>query len=125
MTACQVLYLTANGEKKIVYAFCDRERGIAEDDQFAARVHEDVIAQLTKVKGINVIASRSTIEIAKQSDSLTEIAAHAYERNVPFLVLKDFGAEFADMLGVTRTPTICVMLVVQPATAESTFRVLM
>ena len=44
-----------------------------------------------------------------EPETLVEIAAHAYERQVPFLVLKDFGAEFADMLGVTRTPTVCVL----------------
>jgi len=42
-------------------------------------------------------------------ETLVEIAAHSYERNVPFLVLKDFGSELADLLGVTRTPTVCVL----------------
>ncbi len=44
-----------------------------------------------------------------QPETLVEIAAHAYERDVPFLVLKDFAAELADSLGVTRTPTVCVL----------------
>ncbi len=30
-TVCQVLYLTSSGDKKIIYAFCEDERGIAED----------------------------------------------------------------------------------------------
>lgn len=42
-------------------------------------------------------------------ETLVEIAAHSYEREVPFLVLKDFGAELADNLGVSRTPTVCVL----------------
>ncbi|MCI0683002.1 MAG: redoxin family protein [Gemmataceae bacterium] len=37
------------------------------------------------------------------------IAGHAYDRNVPFLVLRDLGHEFADALGVSRVPTVVVL----------------
>jgi len=46
---------------------------------------------------------------SNQPETLVQIAAHSYERDVPFLVLKDFDVELADMLGVSRTPTICVL----------------
>ncbi len=42
-------------------------------------------------------------------ETLDDIAAHAYERDVPFPVMKDFAAMLADELGVTRTPTVCVL----------------
>ncbi len=42
-------------------------------------------------------------------ETLEHISAHAYERSVPFPVLKDFDAELADSLGVSRTPTVVVL----------------
>lgn len=42
-------------------------------------------------------------------ETLDEIAAHAYDREVPFPALKDIAAELADQLAVTRTPTVCVL----------------
>lgn len=37
------------------------------------------------------------------------IASHAYDRQAPFLVLRDAGHQFADALGVTRVPTVVVL----------------
>jgi hypothetical protein len=42
-------------------------------------------------------------------ETLGDIAAHAYERAIPFPVMKDFSALLADELGVTRTPTVCIL----------------
>src|SRR5262245_48413276 len=42
-------------------------------------------------------------------DDLEAIAAHAYDRDTPFPVLKDVGAKLADALGVTRVPTVAVL----------------
>jgi thiol-disulfide isomerase/thioredoxin len=40
---------------------------------------------------------------------LEQVAAHAYDRDVPFPVLKDFGQRLADSLGVSRVPTVVVL----------------
>ncbi len=44
-----------------------------------------------------------------EGDDLDQVAAHAYDRGVPFPVLKDFGRRLADALGVTRVPTVVVL----------------
>jgi thiol-disulfide isomerase/thioredoxin len=44
-----------------------------------------------------------------ESEDLDKIAAHAYDRDVPFPVLKDCGQQLADALGVTRVPTVAVL----------------
>ncbi len=38
------------------------------------------------------------------AEDLDQVAAHAYDRDVPFPVLKDVGQKLADALGVTRVP---------------------
>src|SRR5207249_971470 len=42
-------------------------------------------------------------------DDLDQVAAHAYDHYVPFLVLKDFGQKLADNLGIARVPTVVVL----------------
>jgi peroxiredoxin len=44
-----------------------------------------------------------------EPEPVDQIAAHAYERNVPFPVLKDFGQVLADAVGVKRTPEVAVL----------------
>ena len=44
-----------------------------------------------------------------EREDLEQIAAHSYDRDVPFLVLKDTGRKLADSLGVTRVPTVVVL----------------
>jgi peroxiredoxin len=44
-----------------------------------------------------------------QQEDLDAVAAHAYDRDLPFPVLKDFGQKLADRLGVTRVPTVVVL----------------
>jgi peroxiredoxin len=46
---------------------------------------------------------------ANESEDLDQIAAHAYDRNVPFPVLKDVGQKLADSLGVVRVPSVVVL----------------
>ncbi|HKI31232.1 MAG TPA: alpha/beta hydrolase fold domain-containing protein, partial [Gemmataceae bacterium] len=46
---------------------------------------------------------------ANEQEDLDQVAGHAYDRDVPFPVLKDFGQKFADLLGVTRVPTVVVL----------------
>ena len=43
------------------------------------------------------------------AEDLDQIATHAYDRNVPFPVLKDVGQRLADALGVKRVPTVVVL----------------
>jgi mono/diheme cytochrome c family protein len=42
-------------------------------------------------------------------EDLDQVAAHAYDRDVPFPVLKDVRQKLADALGVKRVPTVVVL----------------
>jgi peroxiredoxin len=42
-------------------------------------------------------------------EDLDQVAAHAYERDLPILVLKDFGQRLAASVGVTRVPSVAVL----------------
>jgi mono/diheme cytochrome c family protein len=42
-------------------------------------------------------------------EDLDQVAAHAYDRDVPFLVLKDMGQHLAGSLGVRRVPSVAVL----------------
>lgn len=55
-------------------------------------------------KGVHFVAVYS-----HENESLTTAAAHAIEREIPWTVVKDFGQRLADSVGVTRTPTVCVL----------------
>ncbi len=44
-----------------------------------------------------------------EREDLDQIAGHAYDRDVPFPVLKDVGQKTANLLGVTRVPTVVVL----------------
>jgi peroxiredoxin len=44
-----------------------------------------------------------------EGEDLDRIAAHALDRDVPFLVLADSGQQLADRLGVTRVPSVVVL----------------
>jgi thiol-disulfide isomerase/thioredoxin len=46
---------------------------------------------------------------ANEHEDLDQIAMHAYDRDIPFPVLKDFGQRLADTLGVRRAPTVVVL----------------
>ena len=44
-----------------------------------------------------------------EHEDLDRIAAHSYDRDIPFPVLKDVGQRLADSIGVTRVPTVLVL----------------
>jgi Redoxin len=44
-----------------------------------------------------------------ESEDFDQIAGHAYDREVPFLVVKDFGQKLADAVGVTRVPSAVIL----------------
>jgi peroxiredoxin len=44
-----------------------------------------------------------------ETEDLDQIAAHSYDRDVPFPVLKDFGQKLADGLGISRVPAVAVL----------------
>lgn len=44
-----------------------------------------------------------------EPEDADQIAGHAADRDVPFLVLKDYGQKLADAVGVTRVPTVAVL----------------
>jgi mono/diheme cytochrome c family protein len=44
-----------------------------------------------------------------EHEDLDQVAVHAYDRRVPFPVLKDVGQKLADALGVTRVPAVVVL----------------
>ncbi|HEY7424824.1 MAG TPA: redoxin family protein [Gemmataceae bacterium] len=46
---------------------------------------------------------------ANEHEDLDRVATHAYDREVPFPVLKDFGQRLADTLGVERVPAVAVL----------------
>jgi thiol-disulfide isomerase/thioredoxin len=44
-----------------------------------------------------------------EQDDAGKVASHAYDRDVPFLVLKDYGQKLADAVGVTRVPAAAIL----------------
>jgi acetyl esterase/lipase/peroxiredoxin len=44
-----------------------------------------------------------------EQEDFDQVAAHAFDRDLPFPVLKDFGQKLADHVGVTRVPTVAVL----------------
>ena len=57
------------------------------------------LAQDYKAKGINVIGINSNV-----GDSADAVKAHAAEKNLTFVILKDAGNKIADRLGASVTP---------------------
>jgi peroxiredoxin len=57
------------------------------------------LAQDYKAKGINVIGINSNV-----GDSAEAVKAHAAEKNLTFVILKDAGNKVADRLGASVTP---------------------
>jgi peroxiredoxin len=46
---------------------------------------------------------------SNENEDLDQVATHASDRDLPFPVLKDSGQRLADLLGVTRVPTVAVL----------------
>lgn len=57
-----------------------------------------------RAQGVHFVAVYS-----HENETATAAAAHALERDIPCTVVKDYGQRLADSLGVTRTPTVCVL----------------
>ena len=57
------------------------------------------LAQDYKAKGVNVIGVNSNV-----GDSADAVKAHAAEKNLTFVILKDAGNKIADRLGASVTP---------------------
>jgi len=55
-------------------------------------------------KGVQFLAVYSN-----EPDDAGKVAGHAYDRDVPFLVLKDYGQRLADAIGVTRVPAAAIL----------------
>ncbi|MBX3414085.1 MAG: tetratricopeptide repeat protein [Pirellulales bacterium] len=87
------------GPNGTVFAFLGVECPLA--NLYVPRLLE--IEQQYRARGIHFVAV-----YAHENEPLTESAAHALERDIPFTVVKDFGQRLADSLEVTRTPTVCL-----------------
>jgi thiol-disulfide isomerase/thioredoxin len=44
-----------------------------------------------------------------EPEDLDQVAAHAYDRDLPILALKDFGQRLATSIGITRVPSVAVL----------------
>ena len=44
-----------------------------------------------------------------EPEDVDQVAGHAADRDVPFLVLKDYGQKLADAVGITRVPAVAVL----------------
>ena len=62
------------------------------------------LARDYKAKGINVIGINSN-----SSESAADVKAHASEKHLTFMILKDEGNKIADRLGANRTPEAYVL----------------
>jgi hypothetical protein len=62
------------------------------------------LEKLYRDKGVQFLAV-----YPNEPDDADKAAGHAYDRNVPFLVVKDYGQKLADAVGVTRVPTVAVL----------------
>lgn len=88
------------GKRGVVVAFLATECPLA--NLYLPRILE--LAEKHQSEGVQFVAV-----YANEDETLDEVAAHSYDRNVPFPVLKDFGQGLADALGVERTPEVCVL----------------
>ena len=88
------------GAKGTVFAFLGTQCPLAK--QYTYRLNE--LDREFRDQGIRFVAIDANVQ-----DSLTEMAAHArrFEMGYPFL--KDPAQHVADLLGVTRTPEVCVI----------------
>lgn len=57
-----------------------------------------------RAKGVQFLAV-----YPNERETTDRVAGHAYDRDVPFLVLKDFGQKLASALSVERVPTVAVL----------------
>jgi thiol-disulfide isomerase/thioredoxin len=88
------------GHKAIVLAFLGTECPVS-------NLYVPGIIELEKryrAKNVQFLAIYSN-----ENEDLEQVAMHASDRDLPFPVLKDSGQRLADLLGVTRVPTVAVL----------------
>lgn len=90
----------AEGKQAVVLAFLGTECPLAK--LYAPRLAE--LARKYEGQGVAFVGIDPN-----HQDDLTEIAAYARARDLPFPVLSDGDAALADCLGVTRTPTVLLL----------------
>jgi acetyl esterase/lipase/peroxiredoxin len=88
------------GHKAVVIAF------IGADCPISNLYLPDLVALEKKyrAKGVQFLAV-----YPNEREDLDQVSGHAYDRDVPFPVMKDFGQKLADALGVTRVSTVVVL----------------
>jgi len=88
------------GHKAIVLAFLGTECPVS-------NLYGPIVIELEKryrPKNVQFLAIYSN-----ENEDLDQVAMHASDRDLPFPVLKDSGQRLADLLGVTRVPTVAVL----------------
>ncbi len=88
------------GNRAVVLAFVATECPLA--NLYTPRLIE--LAERYRARGVLFLAVYPNAH-----DTLDLVAAHAYDRDIPFPVLKDFHQGLADTLGVERTPHVVVL----------------
>ncbi|XZE46404.1 redoxin domain-containing protein [Pirellulaceae bacterium SH467] len=88
------------GKKAIVYAFVGTQCPLAK--MYSAKLVE--LQKQFEGKQVAFVAVDSNVQ-----DSLAEMAAHARKYQIEFPFVKDPDQNWADLLGITRTPEVCVV----------------
>lgn len=88
------------GKKAVVYAFIGTQCPLAK--MYSAKLVE--LQKQFEEKQVAFVAVDSNVQ-----DSLAEMAAHARKYQIDFPFVKDPDQNWADLLGVTRTPEVCVV----------------
>jgi hypothetical protein len=88
------------GHKAVVLAFVGAECPVS-------NLYLPGLIELEKQYG-----SKDVIFLAvypNEPEDADQVSGHAADRDVPFLVVKDYGQKLADAIGVTRVPTVAVL----------------
>jgi peroxiredoxin len=86
--------------KAIVFAFLGNDCPVA--NLYVPRLV--TLERQYRAKGVRFVAVNPN-----DAETIDQVAAHAHDRDVPFLVVKDFGHRLADALGIERTPEVAVL----------------
>lgn len=87
------------GEKATVLAFLGIDCPLA--NLYAPRLVS--LETQYREQGVRFLAVYSN-----ETETLHEVAAHALDKEFPFVILRDFGQRLADQLGIDRTPEMVV-----------------
>lgn len=89
-----------SGHKAVVLAFLGTECPIS-------NLYLPVILELEKRYRSRQVQFLAVY--ANEHEDLDMVGMHSYDRKVPFPVLKDYGQQLAESLGVTRVPTVVIL----------------